>query len=176
MQLSALSQIQRARTYWVRLTRNLNEVVCLCFSLKLVYCSVLALKPKEKKVTKPVSTNVTKPKQARPPKVHALPRVTWIPLETDLHVPLVEDRIFIREFVLRFGDVLTPPIAKARIEEFEEVDGGSYTHYTDDPEFVPWVGADAVKALVLGTLGVIAGEENSDLSQVHGLPTSSFWH
>ncbi|KAH8828327.1 hypothetical protein DL96DRAFT_1602723 [Flagelloscypha sp. PMI_526] len=76
---------------------------------------------------------------------------------------LIEDRIFIREFILRFGHVLSPSIPKLKIEELEKLDGGG-AGYEDD--YIPWIGPEVVKAIVLGILGVIAAEENSAIAQL----------
>ncbi|KAM6502140.1 hypothetical protein JOM56_002117 [Amanita muscaria] len=81
-----------------------------------------------------------------------------IPKWTKLHMPLglsaVEDRIYIREFMLRFGRIMDPPISKNYLEELELI-GGEFRGRDEYEGMAPWVSESCIKSMVLGILGLL---------------------
>ena len=76
----------------------------------------------------------------------------------------VEERIFIREFALRFGHVMVPALSKSSLEELEFI-GGKINNDNDD-EMLGWVSEPCLKGLVLGLLGLLAKDHESDVANV----------
>lgn len=98
-------------------------------------------------------------------KVKPLPKVKWTPLHLSLDQEEVDQRILIREFVLRFGDFLEPVIAKSHIEELEHI-GGRVRKQSDDSDGATWVSDMCIKALVISILGVLAKDHETLISKV----------
>ncbi|KAJ3984732.1 hypothetical protein F5890DRAFT_1410961 [Lentinula detonsa] len=91
------------------------------------------------------------------------PKLTWLPVPTQLKLKDAEDRIFIREFVLRFSNMQGMSITKAQLEELEFI-GGTLDSTDDGDEedaCVNWVSEACVKSLVLSLIGCLAAEEDS---------------
>lgn len=76
----------------------------------------------------------------------------------------VEERIFIREFVLRFGHVMGPVISKSSLEELEFIAGKIKNN--DNDEMLAWVSEPCLKGLVLGLLGFLAKDHESEIAKV----------
>ncbi|KIM45387.1 hypothetical protein M413DRAFT_442058 [Hebeloma cylindrosporum] len=112
------------------------------------------------KASKPVA-NEANAKESKP---RDLPTLKWTPVPIHLTQVEAEDRIFIREFVLRFGDHLAPVMAKSNIEELELI-GGRPGKLDDDDEVTGWVSDPCVKALFVGLLGVLAQDHESNLAK-----------
>lgn len=104
---------------------------------------------------------IFKPKPPKP-----LPILKWTPIPTSLTQAQADDRIFIREFVLRFSDLLEPTIAKTYLEELEFI--GGRTRKQGDEE-VSWVSEACIKAMVIGLLGLLSKDYESDVSKVGSL-------
>ena len=75
-----------------------------------------------------------------------------------------EERIFIREFALRFGHVMEPIIAKSSLEELEFIAGK--TKNNDNDEMLAWVSEPCLRGLLLGLLGLLAKDHESDVANV----------
>jgi hypothetical protein len=73
----------------------------------------------------------------------------------------VEERIFVREFALRFGHVMVPIISKSSLEELEFIAGK-----TKDNEMLAWVSEPCLKGLVLGLLGLLEKDHESEVAKV----------
>ncbi|KAJ3733597.1 hypothetical protein DFJ43DRAFT_216290 [Lentinula guzmanii] len=98
----------------------------------------------------------------------ATPILTWLPVPAQLKLKDAEDRIFIREFVLRFSDMQGMSITKAQLEELEFI-GGTLDSTDDGDEedaCVNWVSEACVKSLVLSLIGCLAAEEDSSATLV----------
>ncbi|KAF5389370.1 hypothetical protein D9757_004268 [Collybiopsis confluens] len=96
----------------------------------------------------------------------ALPDVTWSSVPAQLSLKDYEDRILIREFVVRFSNLRGMSISKAQLEELDFVGG---THEPDGDTqgvYVEWVSEVCVKSLVLSLIGVLAAEEDSSATLV----------
>jgi len=115
--------------------------------------------PKPPKVPDPTS-NVTAPK-ARPPVVRKpkpLPKVLWTPVSVPPSFTLDRalPRIAIREFAIRFGELLD--ISRTHLEELEEIGGRRSHHLEDDDDIdveMGWVGETCLRALLLGLLNLL---------------------
>ena len=75
-----------------------------------------------------------------------------------------EERIFIREFALRFGHIMEPIISKSSLEELGFIAGK--TKNNDNDEMLAWVSELCLKGLVLGLLGVLAKDHESEVAEV----------
>jgi len=107
-------------------------------------------------------TNSKEPSKAKP---KDLPTLKWTAVPIHLTQVEAEERIFIREFVLRFGDLLDPVVAKSHIEELEMI-GGKPRKSDDEDEVTGWVSDACVKALVGGLLGLLAKDRESHVAKV----------
>ncbi|KAJ4476905.1 hypothetical protein C8J55DRAFT_516079 [Lentinula edodes] len=101
-------------------------------------------------------------------KAKLAPSVTWSPLPTQLKVEDAEDRIFIREFILRFSGIPGMALTKNQLEELEFIAGTHDLGDDDDDEnvYVDWVSETCVKSLVISLIGVLAAEEDSSATLV----------
>ncbi|KAJ3762386.1 hypothetical protein EV360DRAFT_35808 [Lentinula raphanica] len=104
-------------------------------------------------------------------KVHkpkTVPKVTWSPIPTRLKLEDAEDRIFIREFILRFSGVQGMTMTLTQQEELESI-GSSHDPLDDDDEEstpVNWVSEACVKNIILSLIGALAAEEDSSATLV----------
>ncbi len=94
--------------------------------------------------------------------VKALPVIKWTPLHLSLNQEEIDERIFIREFFLRFGDFLDPAVAKCHIEELEIIGGRGRKQNEDNV----WITDMCIKTLVSSTLGVLAKDQETSISKV----------
>lgn len=131
-------------------------------------------KPKVKSQTSTISKPKKQPKEdsasskakeVAKPKPKALPTLKWVSLPVQLTLDQVDDRIFIREFVLRFSDSMEPTIAKTHLDELEFI-GGSSRRQSDEDEAVGWVSDACAKAVIVGLLGLLAKNHDSKISKV----------
>lgn len=127
------------------------------------------MKPKEPvlkvKAPKPQVDSKTNPKESTKAKPRDLPTLKWTAVPIHLTQLEAEERICIREFALRFGDLLNPVIAKSNIEELELI-GGKPRKSDDEDEVTGWVSDACVKALVAGLLGLLAKDHESQVAKV----------
>jgi hypothetical protein len=104
------------------------------------------------------------PKKASDP----LPPPAWYSLPVNVSLPSAVSRMQIREFVLRFADVLDK-VGKGCLEELECVAG---THARgrgdedDEGDNCEWVSETCVKSLCLTLLGTIAKDATGDAAMV----------
>lgn len=120
-----------------------------------------------KSETNPQVQNSTKTKAKDvviPPPKKVLPQLKWTPVPCVTSKVQVEERIFIREFALRFSHVMEPIIAKSNLEELEFI--GGKTKNNDDDEMLTWVSEPCLKGLLLGLLGLLAKDHESDVAKV----------
>ncbi|KAL0068742.1 hypothetical protein AAF712_004071 [Marasmius tenuissimus] len=101
--------------------------------------------------------NSAPPKVQKKPVVKPLPKLSWQRLPVAISTEDVESRILIREFVLRFQDTVGKSIGKTNFEELECIVA---------EESMDWVSEGCAKAVILGLLGVLAGEEDSSAALV----------
>lgn len=106
------------------------------------------------------------PRVQRPPRKKELPVLKWRRVLINLTQDEADERMFIREFFFRFGDILDPPIAKGNLEELELL-GGRLRKCDDEDDVTPgWATDSCLKALLLGLLGLLAKDREGDVGQV----------
>ena len=119
--------------------------------------------PKPPKAPNPVS-NTTAPKP-RPPivrKPKPLPKVLWtpVPVPPSFTLNRALPRIAIREFAIRFGELLD--ISRTHLEELEEI-GGRRSHDLEDDDDIDvemgWVGETCLRAILLGILNLLLNNQ-----------------
>jgi hypothetical protein len=119
--------------------------------------------PKPPKVSNPVS-NVAAPRP-RPPvkrKPRPLPKVLWtpVPVPPSFTLDRALPRIGIREFVLRFGELLD--MSRTNLEELEEIGGRRSPDLEDDDDIgveMGWVGETCLRAILLGLLSLLSDNQ-----------------
>ncbi|KAF4620528.1 hypothetical protein D9613_000295 [Agrocybe pediades] len=111
---------------------------------------VLTSRPKEKEEVKKIS---------RP-----LPKLKWDSVPVALTQEQVDERILIREFLLRFSELLDPPIAKMNLEELEFIGGKSRRNEDEDDANI-WVSEACVKSILTGLLGLLAKDQPMDVAK-----------
>ncbi|CAL1707212.1 unnamed protein product [Somion occarium] len=104
---------------------------------------------------KPTAKPIPAPKPKVVPKPKPLPRPLWTRLEVPLQLAQVEDRIAVREFILRFA--LSLQVSKTHLDELEELIGQSLssTAEGDDEDVAGWMGEPCMKSILAGLLDVI---------------------
>ena len=83
-----------------------------------------------------------------------------------------EERIFIREFALRFGHIMEPTIAKSSLDELEFITGK--TKNNNDDNMLAWVSEVCLKGLVLGLLGLLAKDHETEVAKVNNYNISGY--
>lgn len=78
----------------------------------------------------------------------------WKRLDVPLDLCAIEDRIYIREFMLRFGKAMVPAINRNHLRELESIGGG----FRGRDEFESWVSESCIKSMILGLLGFLVSE------------------
>lgn len=92
---------------------------------------------------------------------------TWKRLHVPLDLCAIEDRIYIREFMLRFGKAMVPTINRNHLRELESI-GGSFRGRDDFEDMTSWVSESCVKSMILGLLGFLVSElPNPEVFNVH---------
>lgn len=125
---------------------------------------------KTKPATKDKGTNNLHSERRSASKHSSMTKIV-APIWKRLHIPLdlcaTEDRIYIREFMLRFGKVVVPAISGNHLRELESV--GGIPRGRDDPEDMPsWVSESCVKSMILGLLGFLVTEcHNTEVVKDH---------
>lgn len=99
------------------------------------------------------------------PELKPLPALKWTPVPVKLTQNQADERIFIREFILRFSESLDPVITKTHIDELERI-GGSLRVHDEEDDTVGWVSEMCVKAMVMSLLGLLAKDHDNDISRV----------
>jgi hypothetical protein len=125
--------------------------------------------PKPPKVSNTVS-NVAAPRP-RPPvkrKPKPLPKVLWtpVPVPPSFTLDRALPRIGIREFVLRFGELLD--MSRINLEELEEIGGRRSPDLEDDDDIdveMGWVGETCLRAVLLGLLNLLSNNQPDDGNQ-----------
>jgi hypothetical protein len=107
---------------------------------------------------------MTAPKP-RPPivrKPKPLPKVLWtpVPVPPSFTLNRALPRIAIREFAIRFGELLD--ISRTHLEELEEI-GGRRSHDLEDDDDIDvemgWVGETCLRAILLGLLNLLLNNQ-----------------
>jgi hypothetical protein len=122
--------------------------------------------PKPAKEPKPVS--IAAAPKPRPPvkhKLKPLPKVLWtpVPVPPSFTLDRALPRIAIREFVLRFGELLD--ISRTHLEELEEIGGRRSPDLEDDDDIdveMGWVGETCLRAILLGLLNLLLNDQPED--------------
>ncbi|KAF8871260.1 hypothetical protein CPB84DRAFT_1830164 [Gymnopilus junonius] len=99
------------------------------------------------------------------PKPKPLPSLKWTQIPTGLTRNQADDRIFIREFVLRFSDILDPAIAKIYLEELEFISGHPRKQ-DDEEDTASWVSEACIKAMLIGLLGLLSKNSGINVSKL----------
>ena len=106
----------------------------------------------------------TKAKDVVIPPKKVLPQLKWTPVPCVITKVQAEERIFIREFALRFGHVMEPTISKSSLEELEFITGKNKNN--DNDEMLAWVSEQCLKGLVLGLLGLLGKDHEFEVANV----------
>ncbi|KAH6913798.1 hypothetical protein BKA70DRAFT_1181501 [Coprinopsis sp. MPI-PUGE-AT-0042] len=104
----------------------------------------------EKKAEKPRA----KPK---PRKTKTVEPVKWTRTASALSQSELEERIYTREFLLRFNHLSEAPAPKAQLEELEQLNGnGKALHGVEELDGLAWVNDACVKSVISSLLGLCA--------------------
>ena len=117
--------------------------------------------PKTTKIEKKLQVQNSVTDIVAPPK-KVLPQLKWTPMPYIITQVQAEERIFIREFALRFCHIMEPVISKSSLEELEFIAGKTNA----DDEMVAWVSEPCLKGLVLGLLGLLAKDHETEVAKV----------
>ncbi|KAL0956305.1 hypothetical protein HGRIS_002462 [Hohenbuehelia grisea] len=117
-------------------------------------------KPSEKSRASQASA---KPPRVRKPKPKPLPEIIWSPVPTELSLNDAEQRIQIRAFVLRFHTLFSYPLAKAHLDELDEIDGRHGA--SADDGLVGWISEPCLKGIIQGLLGLLADQSAPEASK-----------
>lgn len=163
MQLFAVSKGERSRSYWVSTLPYTIDVLVNLIHRKFANASAPAEKKEKPQPIMDGTTKVDDTKAKRAPRqkprlTGPLPTLKWTKLRTNLSVDDAENRMHIREFVLRFFSKALP---KAHLEELEHINGNGRNRYDED-EIVPWISDACLKSIVLAFLSVLAEEETNE--------------
>lgn len=91
----------------------------------------------------------------------------WKRLQVPLGLCAIEDRIYIREFMLRFGKTMVPAINRNHLRELESI-GGSLKGRDEFEDIPSWVGESCVKSMILGLLGFLVNKSpNAEVFKEH---------
>ncbi|PPQ63665.1 hypothetical protein CVT24_004550 [Panaeolus cyanescens] len=94
-----------------------------------------------------------------------LPVLRWKRVPVQLSQEEADERIFIREFVMRFSPLFEPTIAKASVEELKHIAGKSNPS-EEDVSPKDWVSEMCVRAIILGLLGMLAKTAGPETTKV----------
>ena len=123
-------------------------------------------KPKRKEREKQKSIQFDVPRAQKSPKRRELPLLKWRRVPINLTLDEAEDRIFIREFLFRFGDILDPPVAKSHLEDLEALGGRLRKTDAEDDVAVAWASEPSLRALLIGLLGLLAQDRGDEVGKV----------
>ncbi|KAF8629220.1 hypothetical protein AX17_005803 [Amanita inopinata Kibby_2008] len=110
----------------------------------------------EKKVKTISMCNGPRPSKCPKPSPPA-PLPKWMRLHSILRLPEAEERIHIREFMLRFAKIMEPALNKSCLEELELIGGGFRGREVFD-DMASWVSESCIKSMILGLLSLIVDE------------------
>ncbi|KIY44393.1 hypothetical protein FISHEDRAFT_51589 [Fistulina hepatica ATCC 64428] len=133
---------------------------------KLGHAALMASRKKSLKASNGPSVKVSAAglRRKTKPAVQCAPRpLKWTGVSASLSLEEATSRIFIREFMVRFGHIMRPSIGKSHIEEFEAL--GGRLKGLDEEVIAPWVSDGCVKATIAGLLHLIAEEAEQNLSR-----------
>ncbi|RXW22998.1 hypothetical protein EST38_g2871 [Candolleomyces aberdarensis] len=114
---------------------------------------------KKEKQTKDKTASAQPKKRARKSKPKILPPVKWTRIAPVLSQSEVEERMNIREFVLRFNDLSDCGLSKPHLEELEQINGKYNGQEGHDP--TSWVSDACAKSVILMLLGILSTDESS---------------
>jgi hypothetical protein len=106
-----------------------------------------------------------KPKPAKKISPKPLPAVLWTKVPTQLSYDEVTQRMFIREFFLRFGGIMDPPFAKSHSDELDFIVSRGPKSTSDDG-VQGWVSEMCLRALMISLLGFFARTYPDGISKV----------
>jgi hypothetical protein len=109
---------------------------------------------KSEKENAPVKPRSMKKKKS----AQELPKVKWTAVPTFISRQDAEARIQVREFLLRFSNVVK--ISRAFLEELERIGGSDDSLEQDEDNLVDWVSEACVKAIVIGLLELHTHEDS----------------
>ncbi|KAJ2922753.1 hypothetical protein H1R20_g14379, partial [Candolleomyces eurysporus] len=102
---------------------------------------------KKEKQTKDKSASAQPKKRVRKSKPKVLPSVKWTHIASALSQSEVEERMNIREFVLRFNELSDCGLSKPHLEELEQINGKYNGQDGHDP--TSWVSDACAKSVIL---------------------------
>jgi hypothetical protein len=124
--------------------------------------TVSAPKKEPKKTTK-AQPKVPEPKaekpraKPKPRKVRNVEPVKWTRIASALSQSELEERIFVREFLLRFNHLSEAPVPKSHLEELEQLNGnGKALHGVEELDGLAWVNDACLKSVISSLLGLCA--------------------
>lgn len=127
--------------------------------------AVQASKKKIQPVTDSTKVAPTAKAPIKPKPTRILPVLHWKQVPTRLDQRDADDRIFIREFIYRFGEYLQPTVGKTHLEELEFISGRSNDRAGNN-DFPGWVSELAVRSMAIGLLGFFAKYREDETTQV----------
>ena len=119
---------------------------------------------KKEKQPKNNSASAQPKKRVRKSKPKILPPVKWTRIAQALSQSEVEERMNIREFVLRFNDLSESGLLKNHLEELEQINGKYNGQEGHDP--TSWVSDACAKSIIMMLLGILSTDESSPWKEV----------
>ncbi|KAJ2916808.1 hypothetical protein MD484_g3609, partial [Candolleomyces efflorescens] len=119
---------------------------------------------KKEKQPKNKSASAQPKKRVRKSKPKVLPPVKWTRIAQALSQAEVEERMNIREFVLRFNDLSESGLLKNHLEELEQINGKYNGQEGHDP--TSWVSDACAKSIIMMLLGILSTDESSPWKEV----------
>ncbi|TFK68703.1 hypothetical protein BDN72DRAFT_878887 [Pluteus cervinus] len=120
--------------------------LCQCSGCESRHCGILPSAASQSNS----KSNVVQPRKVAPV-------LRWSNLSGSLSRHTVEDRIHIREFVVRFRILMSKGLSNSQVREFEKIADYSTNHADDD---IPrWVSEGCVKSLVVCLLDLISTDD-----------------
>ncbi|TFK26530.1 hypothetical protein FA15DRAFT_278859 [Coprinopsis marcescibilis] len=118
-------------------------------------------KPSKSSVKPSAVDPAADPKKKGRPKAQKKPKtiapVKWMRIAPSLSQSEIEERVSIREFLLRFNHLSPASMPKAHLDELEQLNGnGKPTHGIDSLDEVAWVSDACVKSAIMALLGLLA--------------------
>lgn len=108
-------------------------------------------------------TKVSKPKPKPKPKKIPPPQV-WNAVPTSLSLQQAEERLHIREFLLRFASIMDGRVPKTYLDELEELDTSSGGR--EDESCPAWVSDMCLRAMLIGMLCLFQSDKEPEVNTV----------